>query len=92
MPPAVLTRAAAAEYLGFSVSTLEARVRAGCVPAPRLLSPGRVGWIRAELDEWLQSRPTSSLPPPTGRSPRGAALPSTGRARAESLRGVRSMT
>jgi predicted DNA-binding transcriptional regulator AlpA len=32
-------------------------VRAGRFPAPIELGPNAIGWFRAEIDEWLASRP-----------------------------------
>lgn len=91
--PAVLSRSEAAAYVGLSVSTLESLVRAETFPRPRLLSPGRVGWIRTELDAWLAARPASDLlPPRSGRSRPGSAFPSSGRVRGEAQRVVRTMT
>jgi len=68
MPPAALAREDAAAYLALGVSTFELLVRERSLPAPRQLSGRRVGWIRAELDAWLLSRPTSELLPPENTS------------------------
>lgn len=34
-------------------------VRAGRFPAPRRLSPNRVGWLASELESWIRSRPAA---------------------------------
>lgn len=72
LKPGALAKTDAAWYVALSVSTMELGVRQGWFPAPRVLSPGRVGWLTSELDEWLASRPTSELLPPanTGHSNR----------------------
>lgn len=72
--PAALDKESSATYCALSVSTFEGLVRAGDAPQPRQLSARRVGWLRVELDQWLQSRPKSELLPPenTGApKPRG---------------------
>lgn len=62
--PAILGREVAAAYLALSVSSFEQLVREKQMPAPRLLSARRVGWLRTELDAWSEKRPTSELLPP----------------------------
>lgn len=62
--PAALERGTAAAYCGLSETTFEKEVREGRAPKPRKLSDRRVGWLRAELDAWLLSRPVSDLAPP----------------------------
>ena len=53
--PPVLHEAWAAAYLSLSPSTFRAQV-APAVPAVKL-TPGRVGWMRDDLDRWLATRP-----------------------------------
>jgi len=53
-PPRVLPERAAAYYLGLSPSTFRAEVRP--VVAPIRLTAGRVGWVREDLDAWVESR------------------------------------
>jgi prophage regulatory protein len=58
------------------LSTIEEEIRNGNFPPPRELSRRRVGWLRREIVEWLESRPVSTQPPPpnTGaRKPRARA-------------------
>ncbi|PUE11786.1 hypothetical protein B9Z51_00735 [Limnohabitans sp. T6-5] len=62
--PAVLDIDQCAAYLTLSNGTIERLVRKGEFPAPRQLSGRRVGYLLREVDEWLESRPVSDLPPP----------------------------
>jgi len=69
--PRALREEWAAAYLGMSPSLFRATV-APEVAAVRL-SPGRVAWLREDLDAWLDRRagkPVDRAPPP-----RDAALP-----------------
>jgi hypothetical protein len=52
--PPVLHEAWAAAYLSLGASTF----RAAVVPdvPPVQLTPGRIGWLRADLDKWLARR------------------------------------
>lgn len=63
----VLSLSAVAETLSLSESTVQSLVRddASDFPKPRLLSGRRVGWLSREIEQWAESRPASSLPPPT---------------------------
>ena len=62
--PAALDAEQAALYVALSKTTVESLVRSGEFPKPRQLSPRRVGFLVAELDAWLASRPVSELLPP----------------------------
>ena len=62
--PGALDKAGAAWYVSLSESTIERGVREEWFPAPRELSPGRVGWLISDLDAYLASRPKSNLLPP----------------------------
>lgn len=55
--PAMLKRADGSlmEYTGMSYTTIYNMEKAGKFPARRRLSPGRVGWIKEEVDAWLSS-------------------------------------
>lgn len=44
---------------GLSRTTRWRLIRRGDFPPPRQLSPGAVGWLRREVDEWVASRPTA---------------------------------
>lgn len=69
--PAALGREDAARYLALSLTTFELLVRERSIPQPRQLAGRRVAWIRAELDEWLLSRPISvQLPPENTGAPK----------------------
>ena len=63
--------------LTLSVSTVQELVRREEFPAPRLLSRRRVGWLIREVEDWLESRPVSTLPPPPNT---GAKKPRPSRA------------
>lgn len=69
MTPGAYAREDAAAYVALSLSTWESLVRKDKAPKPRKLSDGRVAWLRRELDEWLESRPVSDLPPGPGVTP-----------------------
>ncbi len=62
----VLSLSAVAETLSLSESTVQSLVRddGSDFPKPRLLSGRRVGWLSREIEQWAESRPVSSLPPP----------------------------
>ncbi|AVR89057.1 helix-turn-helix transcriptional regulator [Thauera aromatica] len=53
-----------AEIVALSVTTVQELVRQGQFPAPRQTSGRRVAWLVREVEEWAESRPTSSLLPP----------------------------
>jgi prophage regulatory protein len=72
-----LDRAAVAEALSLSESTVEKLVRENEFPKPRILSGRRVAWLVREVEEWAEARPVSDLLPPenTGRRRPSASLP-----------------
>ena len=45
---------------GLSLYDLDRLERAGAFPLRRRLSAGAVGWIDAEIEEWLKSRATAA--------------------------------
>jgi prophage regulatory protein len=45
------------ERTGLSRATLWRLEKEGQFPKRRRLSPGRVAWLREEVDTWIQSRP-----------------------------------
>jgi prophage regulatory protein len=57
-----------ASVVTLAPATIQRLVRQGEFPAPRQLSPNRVGWLHRELVEWSESRPVSTLPPPPNTS------------------------
>ena len=56
--PVVLHEAWAAAYLSLSTTTFRAAVMPD-VP-PIRLTPGRIGWLRSDLDKWLAKRAPSA--------------------------------
>jgi prophage regulatory protein len=42
--------------VGLSAPTIWRLRRAGTFPPPLQLSPGRVGWRRCDLEQWLETR------------------------------------
>jgi len=61
-----------AQAVALSTATIERLERDGQFPKRRQLSGQRVGWLVREVQEWAESRPVSTLPPPpnTGASKR----------------------
>lgn len=45
-------------------STIEAEIRAGNFPKPRVLTTRRTAYLFSEVKAWALSRPISDLPPP----------------------------
>lgn len=41
---------------GYSRATLYRKVADGTFPKPVKLGPGAVGWVEAEIDEWISAR------------------------------------
>lgn len=65
MRPLVVDMAQLLQLLpALSKSTIEEERRQGRFPQPRLLSGRKVGWLISEVENWLESRPVSDLPPP----------------------------
>lgn len=44
------------ERTSLSRATLYREVAGGRFPKPHRLSPGRVGWLRSEIDAWIATR------------------------------------
>lgn len=55
MSERALTRRAVAERLGCSEQTVRRLVRSGALPPPRQISPGRVGHLESEINEYLRA-------------------------------------
>ena len=55
--PAVLRRKAAASYIGTSEATLNRLANTGDGPQMTYVTPSCVGYLVADLDAWLASRP-----------------------------------
>jgi prophage regulatory protein len=47
------------DVVGVSYTTVWRLERAGQFPKRRRLSAGAVGWVRSELEAWLESRATA---------------------------------
>lgn len=68
---------------GLSRSTIYARITQGTFPKPVSLGGRAVGWLEAEIQEWLQHRIDSSR---NGSSAAEAALGARPRFQAENLK------
>ena len=64
LKPLVVTLSQAAAMLTLSTGTVQRLVREGRIPKPRLLSPGRVGWLFADIERYVAGLPESDLLPP----------------------------
>jgi prophage regulatory protein len=53
----VLTRKTVVAMTGRSATSLWRDTNAGTFPAPRQISPKRIGWLHSEVQAWLESRP-----------------------------------
>lgn len=51
-----LKRAEVVALVGMGYSTIWRLEREGKFPARRKLSAGRVGWVRSEVESWMQER------------------------------------
>lgn len=54
--PRVLRRELAAAYCGISASTLDAAVSVGRIPRPFAIAGNVRGWLRDDLDRWLDEQ------------------------------------
>jgi prophage regulatory protein len=52
----ILRRREVEERTGLRRSSLYLKVRAGQFPSPVPLGPRAVGWIEAEIEEWIAAR------------------------------------
>ncbi len=48
------------EAIGASRSTIYVWLSKGMFPKPRRLGVRRVGWLRSDIQKWLQSRPEAA--------------------------------
>jgi prophage regulatory protein len=53
----ILSRKAVMEITGRSSASLWRDVRDGRFPAPRQTGVKRIGWLKSEVQTWLESRP-----------------------------------
>ncbi len=56
----LLTKKETAQLVRLSLPTLWRLQRAGKFPALRQISPGRVAWLRSEVEQWMESRPAAA--------------------------------
>lgn len=52
------------QFTGLCYTTIYNLEKSGMFPARRQLSPGRVAWMRPEVESWLQSRVVLAPAPP----------------------------
>ena len=55
-PTRFLRRPEVTARMGLSRSTIKVRMREGCFPRPVSLGGRAVGWIEAEVDEWIRKQ------------------------------------
>lgn len=75
--PRILRIAEVANRVGLGRSSIWKMVADGEFPEPRRLSARAVGWVDAEINEWLSAREASRKPPPPPmrrRGPKKSAL------------------
>jgi predicted DNA-binding transcriptional regulator AlpA len=58
-----LSQAEVTARVGLSRTTIWRLERRGLFPAHRQLSANRVGWVEAEIDQWIATRPTTHQSP-----------------------------
>ena len=56
MAETILRTADVLDITGLPRSTMYLMVKNGIFPKPIKLSPRNVGWLRSEIDAWIQSR------------------------------------
>jgi prophage regulatory protein len=59
----ILRRPAVEQRTGLSASSIDRLEAAGNFPVRMQISPGCVGWMSNELDEWIASRPRGEMVP-----------------------------
>jgi predicted DNA-binding transcriptional regulator AlpA len=57
LPPRILKREAAAEYVGVSPNSFDEMVARGTMPKPRILIGRREGWDRFQIDGCIDALP-----------------------------------
>jgi prophage regulatory protein len=63
-PLTFLSKKKVLEKIPVTAPTLWSWIRQGKFPAPREISPNKVGWIEAEVDAWMQARPLRNYKAP----------------------------
>jgi predicted DNA-binding transcriptional regulator AlpA len=61
LPPRLLSRAAAAEYVSLSPNTFDRLVEQDLLPQPKCLGRNRLAWDRQELDAKISELPHRAL-------------------------------
>lgn len=56
MPQEILRFPAVEQITGLSRTTIWRMERAGSFPSRRMLSPNCIGWVRSEVERWVQTR------------------------------------
>lgn len=59
--PRIMRREKAAQYLDISPGVLDREVAAGKLPKPIPITAGIKGWVRDDLDAWIEDRRTAPL-------------------------------
>jgi len=54
---AMLSKKQVVERTGLSAVTIWRRIQVGDFPKSRQLTPNRIGWTEASIEEWEESRP-----------------------------------
>ena len=57
----LLNSKAVQERTGLSRATLWRLENAGTFPKKKRITPGRVGWLESEIDEWIRSRAVGDI-------------------------------
>lgn len=57
MESAIIRPKQLAPLLGVSEPTMYRWIAAGHLPRPRRVGPNVTGWLKGEIQEWLESRP-----------------------------------
>ena len=57
--PAILRASHLLPMLGISRMTLHRRVKDGSFPRPVRIGPNAIGWKAADVERWIESRPTA---------------------------------
>jgi prophage regulatory protein len=56
MVAAILKKAEVVKVVGLGYTTIWRLEKVGMFPARKRLSVGRVGWLRTEVEEWVEGR------------------------------------
>ena len=53
----LITEKTVCEITGLSRTTIWRLQREGSFPIRRAISPGKVAWLKSEVEQWIESRP-----------------------------------